>query len=411
MLYEFNGFRPVVDPSSFVHPQSAVTGNVFIGKRVYVGPGAAIRGDWGKIIIEDGCNVQENCTIHLFPGATVRLREGAHMGHGSIVHGADIGRNCLIGMNSVIMDNVVLGEESIVGALSFVKEGSVIPARSVVVGNPAKVIREVSEEMLRWKTEGTAIYQALPREMQENWKACEPLLPEEAEGRIPGEGNQQAQAGSQKEYDYRPWEETKQGVVEEPSAEYNLSGREFTMEDYIALEEDSGLKHEFYKGEIFMMSGPKADHNFIAVNMLFHLRDKLRGRCDVFNSDQRVYVEANTLITYPDLSVVCGNPEFYHEDNWHLTNPGVIVEVLSPTTQRYDRGKKFELYQDLPSFLEYILVDSRSVLVEQYVKNAAGNWALHRHDKMEDILEITTVGVSLPLNDIYEKVRFLQKAK
>src|SRR6185312_773475 len=172
MLYEFNGFRPMVDPSSFVHPQSAVTGNVLIGKNVYVGPGAAIRGDWGRIIIEDGCNVQENCTIHLFPGATVRLREGAHMGHGSIVHGADIGRNCLIGMNSVIMDNVVIGDESIVGALSFVKEGTAIPVRSVVAGNPAKIIKEVSDDMLRWKTEGTAIYQALPKEMKENWREC-----------------------------------------------------------------------------------------------------------------------------------------------------------------------------------------------------------------------------------------------
>lgn len=408
MLYEFNGSRPVVDPSSFVHPQSAVTGNVVIGKNVYVGPGAAIRGDWGKIIIEDGCNVQENCTIHLFPGATVRLREGAHMGHGSIVHGADIGRNCLIGMNSVIMDNVVLGEGSIVGALSFLKEGAVIPARSVVVGNPAKVIREISEEMLRWKTEGTAIYQALPREMQEHWKACDPLLPEEGETLLPEEEDQQAQPGKQKTYDYRPWEETKL-QVEEPFAEYNLSGREFTMQDYIDLEEDSNVKHEFYKGEIFMMSGPKADHNIIAVNMLFHMRDKLRGRCDVFNSDQRVYVEANSLITYPDLSIVCGNPEFYHEDNWHLTNPCIIVEVLSPTTQKYDRGKKFELYQDLPSLREYILVESRSVLIEQHIKNATGIWDLHRYDLQDD--EITLAGVPLSLTDIYEKVRFLRKAK
>ena len=104
MFYEFNGHRPVVDPSAFVHPQAAVTGNVVIGKDVYIGPGAAIRGDWGQIIIEDGCNVQENCTIHLFPGVTVLLREGAHVGHGAIVHGATIGRNCLIGMNSVIID-------------------------------------------------------------------------------------------------------------------------------------------------------------------------------------------------------------------------------------------------------------------------------------------------------------------
>lgn len=401
MLYEFNGYRPVVDPSSFVHPQAAVTGHVIIGKNVYVGPGAAIRGDWGQIIIEDGCNVQENCTIHLFPGATVRLREGAHMGHGSIVHGADIGQNCLIGMNSVIMDNVVIGDHSIVGALSFVKEGSVIPARSVVAGNPARIIREVSEEMLRWKAEGTAVYQQLPREMQEYWKECDPLRPEE---------DSNAQQGRQMEYDYRPWEETKRDV-EEPAMEYNLSGREFTMEEYIALEEGSNVKHEFYRGEIFMMSGPKADHNIISVNLLFHLRDRLRGKCDVFNSDQRVFVEANSLITYPDLSIVCGNPEFYHEDNWHLINPYIIVEVLSPSTERYDREKKFELYQDLPTLQEYILVDSRSILVENHIKISSGKWVLHAHDKFEDILTIPAAGVSLSLSEIYEKVRFLQKAK
>jgi len=175
MIYMFKGHRPVVDPSSFVHPQAAVTGNVIIGRNVYVGPGAAIRGDWGRIIIEDGCNVQENCTLHMFPGVTVWLKEGAHIGHGAIIHGAVIGRNCLVGMNSVIMDDVEIGEESIIGALSFIRAGEKIPRRSLVVGNPGIVIKQVSDEMIRWKTEGTAIYQALPKEMQEGWEPCEPL--------------------------------------------------------------------------------------------------------------------------------------------------------------------------------------------------------------------------------------------
>jgi len=175
MIYEFKGYRPVVDPSAFIHPQAAVTGHVIIGKNVYVGPGAAIRGDWGRIVIEDGCNVQENCTIHMFPGVTVWLKEGAHIGHGAVIHGAVIGRNCLIGMNSVIMDNVVLGEECIVGALTFIKAGMEIPRRSMVVGNPGTIIREVSEEMIRWKTEGTALYQALPEEMRNSWAVCEAL--------------------------------------------------------------------------------------------------------------------------------------------------------------------------------------------------------------------------------------------
>ncbi len=180
MIYQFNEFIPVVHPSSFIHPQSAVTGNVIIGKDCYVGPGAAIRGDWGQIIIEDGCNVQENCTIHMFPGVTVVLKEGAHIGHGAIIHGAGIGKNCLIGMNAVIMDNVQLGDECIVGALSFIKAGEVFESRSLIVGNPAKKIKEVSDEMIEWKTAGTKLYQQLPAAMFENWKACEPLseLPE-----------------------------------------------------------------------------------------------------------------------------------------------------------------------------------------------------------------------------------------
>lgn len=161
--------------SSFVHPQAVVTGNVIIGKYVYVGPGAAIRGDWGEIIIEDGCNVQENCTIHMFPGVTVLLQEGAHIGHGAVIHGASIGRNSLVGMNAVVMDNVEIGEESIVGALCFVAAETKIPRRSLVVGNPGKIIKEVSDEMIAWKTKGTQLYQQLPKELYETLKPCEPL--------------------------------------------------------------------------------------------------------------------------------------------------------------------------------------------------------------------------------------------
>lgn len=175
MIYSYKGIKPVIHPSAYVHPQAAITGNVIIGKDVYIGPGAAIRGDFGQIVIEDGCNVQENCTIHMFPGVTVYLREGAHIGHGAIIHGAEIGRNCLVGMNAVVMDDVVIGEESIVGALAFVKAKELIPPRSVVAGNPAKVVKVVSDEMLQWKTEGTAIYQQLAREAHTDVVLCEPL--------------------------------------------------------------------------------------------------------------------------------------------------------------------------------------------------------------------------------------------
>ena len=175
MFYEFNGFKPFVHETSFVHPQAAVTGNVVIGKNVYIGPGCALRGDWGKIIIEDGCNVQENCIVHMFPGVTVLLKENAHIGHGSIIHGATVGRNCLVGMNAVIMDEVELGDECIIGALTFIKQGEKIPARSMVAGNPGKIIKQVSDEMISWKTKGTEIYQALPKKMFDTWKECEPL--------------------------------------------------------------------------------------------------------------------------------------------------------------------------------------------------------------------------------------------
>lgn len=174
-VYSFNGFVPVIKESSFIHPKASVTGNVIIGENVYIGPGAAIRGDWGQIIIEDGCNVQENCTIHMFPGTTVLLKESAHIGHGAIIHGGTIGKNCLIGMNSVIMDDVILGDECIVGALSFVPTKANFESRSLIVGNPAKKIKDVSDEMIAWKTKGTALYQALPKECFETLQECEPL--------------------------------------------------------------------------------------------------------------------------------------------------------------------------------------------------------------------------------------------
>src|SRR5690348_10670399 len=195
-FYEFNGIKPIVHESSFVHPQAAVTGNVIIGKNVYIGPGCALRGDWGKIIISEGCNVQENCTIHMFPGVTVLLKENAHVGHGAIIHGATIGKNCLIGMNSVIMDNVILEDECIVGALSFVKADQHIPARSLLAGNPAKIVKQISDEMIEWKTEGTKVYQQLAEDMKNEWEECEPL-------------REMPQMQVENKINYKTWNETK----------------------------------------------------------------------------------------------------------------------------------------------------------------------------------------------------------
>lgn len=196
MIYEFQGYKPVVHESSFVHPQASVIGNVIIGKDVYIGPGAAIRGDFGAIIIEDGCNVQENCTIHMFPGTTVVLKEGAHIGHGAIIHGAQIGKNVLVGMNAVLMDNVVVGDNSVVGTLAMVPTGMVIPDKKVVVGSPAKIIKDVTDEMVNWKTEGTKLYQQLPAQYYATMKECEPLR------EVPKDRKVQ-------NADYKTWDQTK----------------------------------------------------------------------------------------------------------------------------------------------------------------------------------------------------------
>lgn len=180
-IFEFEGMKPIIHPSAFIHPNATVTGNVIIGKDVYVGPGAAIRGDWGEIIISDGCNIQENCTIHMFPGTTVLLKEDVHVGHAAIVHGGTIGKNTLIGMNAVIMDEVIIGDECIIGSLAFVPAKMIIADRSVAVGNPAKVIKEVSDKMIAWKSEGTRLYQGLPKRCFDSLKPCEPLreIPED----------------------------------------------------------------------------------------------------------------------------------------------------------------------------------------------------------------------------------------
>jgi phenylacetic acid degradation protein len=174
-IFSFQGFIPVIHKSAFIHPQATVIGNVVIGIDVYVGPSAVIRGDWGGIVIEDGCNIQETCVIHVFPGKSITLKRNAHIGHGAVIHGANIGENVLVGMNAVVMDNAEVGDGSIIGALTFVPSGMIIPARSVVVGNPAKIVKQVTDEMLAWKTKGTKLYQTLPKDLRSSMKAVTPL--------------------------------------------------------------------------------------------------------------------------------------------------------------------------------------------------------------------------------------------
>ena len=173
--YEFKGFVPVIPEDTFVHPQAMLIGNVILGHGCYIGPGASLRGDFGRIVVGDGANVQDNCILHSFPGRDAVVEPDGHIGHGAILHGCTIGQNALVGMNAVIMDGVILGAESIVGAQAFVRGETVVPPRSMVVGSPAKVIREVTEKEVAWKTRGTAEYQQLARDCLAGLKPVAPL--------------------------------------------------------------------------------------------------------------------------------------------------------------------------------------------------------------------------------------------
>jgi phenylacetic acid degradation protein len=174
-IYAWDDIRPVVDSRAFVHPDAVVIGDVLIGPACYVGPGAVLRGDFGRIVMEAGSNLQETCVVHAFPGRDVVIEEAGHIGHGAVLHGCRIGRNAMVGMNAVVMDEAVVGAHSLIAALAFVKAGAVIPPRSLAVGSPAKVIRDLSDEEIAWKSKGTAIYQSLALEAPAKLRAVAPL--------------------------------------------------------------------------------------------------------------------------------------------------------------------------------------------------------------------------------------------
>ncbi|MHC4990062.1 MAG: acyltransferase [Planctomycetota bacterium] len=173
--YEFEGVRPIVDPSAYVHPTATLIGDVMVGPGCLVGPGASLRGDIGRLVMEAGSNVQDNCVVHCFPGKDVVIERDGHVGHGAVLHGCRIGRNALVGMNAVIMDGAMIGEESFVAAMAFVRAGTEVPARSLVGGIPAKVLRELRDEEIGWKSDGTAVYQHLARRYLATAKEVEPL--------------------------------------------------------------------------------------------------------------------------------------------------------------------------------------------------------------------------------------------
>lgn len=174
-IYAYDDVVPVIHPSAFVHPAAVIIGDVIIGPACYVGPGAVLRGDFGRIVLERGSNVQETCVVHSFPNLEVIIEEDGHIGHGAVLHGCHIGRNAMIGMNAVVMDQAVIGENAIVAAMAFVKAGAEIPANSLAVGSPARVIRELSAEEIKWKREGTGVYQRLALEAKDKLKPVEPL--------------------------------------------------------------------------------------------------------------------------------------------------------------------------------------------------------------------------------------------
>ena len=195
--------------------------------------------------------------------------------------------------------------------------------------------------------------------------------------------------------------------VREPVAAYGK--KKLTIEEYLEFEKTSAEKHEYYKGEIFAMSGAKVPPNIISGNLLGVLVQKLKGKsCRPFGSDQRVYIPFNTLFTYPDISIVCGTIETKDNDDWNLLNPSVIIEVLSPSTKSYDHGDKFQLYRDIASLKEYIFVDSQSFSIEVFRINNTGHWELEEYKKAEETLLIKAIQVSITLNDIYEGIDFIR---
>jgi phenylacetic acid degradation protein len=183
--YEINGVRPVVDPTAFVHPTAILIGDVIVGARCYVGPAASLRGDFGRIILEEGSNVQDTCVMHGFPGTDTVIEVDGHIGHGAVLHGCIVKRNAMVGMNAVVMDEAVVGESAIVAACAFVKAAMVVPPRSLAAGVPARVLRELSDDEIAWKQSGTRSYQELTLRSLATLREVEPLAaPERDRARI-----------------------------------------------------------------------------------------------------------------------------------------------------------------------------------------------------------------------------------
>lgn len=191
--------------------------------------------------------------------------------------------------------------------------------------------------------------------------------------------------------------------VREPAIAYGK--QKLTIEEYLEWENAAMEKHEYYRGEVFAMSGAKLTHNAICGNIFAGLWNRLKGKpCKPYNSDTRVHIQSNTLFTYPDITVICGKEETLDDDGFNVLNPSVIFEVLSPSTAQYDRGEKFGLYRDIPSLAAYVVVDTLAIRIEAFHINAQGHWELREYRSSDDILTLTTIGADIPVAEIYEGV-------
>lgn len=179
-VYALDGLTPVIDPGSFVHPTAVLIGDVIIGRGCYIGPGAVLRGDIGRLVMGDGSNLQDNCIVHCFPGRDTVVEPDGHIAHGAVLHGCTVKRNAMVGMNAVVMDGAVIGEDAFVGALAFVKAGFEVPPRHLAAGVPAKIVRELSAEEIDWKSQGTLEYQEIARRCLNGLEEVKPLTAPEA---------------------------------------------------------------------------------------------------------------------------------------------------------------------------------------------------------------------------------------
>jgi len=191
--------------------------------------------------------------------------------------------------------------------------------------------------------------------------------------------------------------------VKEPAVAYNKE--KISIEAYLEMENASIEKHEYYKGEVFAMSGAKVSHNTISGNLFVTLSNKLKGKkCKPYNSDQRIHIQSNTLFTYPDISIICGEIITLNNDEYNVLNPSAIIEVLSKSTKNYDRGEKFKLYREIPALQEYILADSESIHIEVFRLNKNKHWELEEYNSLEDRIHIKVIDEKILISEIYEGV-------